>query len=317
MARPGVTREQVFEAADALLREGQTPTVVGVRTKLGGGSPNTITPLLAEWKAQNETRRVEALPPLPEPIESAMRQVWGTAWQSAQAQLEGEREALAKAREGIEQERNQMLAEISRLDNALEEALEETRKTTEALDAERRAHDGTRAEVREAKAIGEERNRRIEDQGGELRELRRQLGEATAQASKLEGEGASLRSALSTAQAEIKELKEAQAMLTRERDQFRTDLDRARGENEGLSRDLDAAKETAKQAKTALDVGGKRIEKLEAALEEERQARTAAERAAAELRVEVATLKERASQADELRRLLEDLRQGKPTKGEG
>jgi len=47
--------------------------VVGVRTKLGTGSPNTITPMLAQWKAQNETRRVEALPPLPEPVEGAMR----------------------------------------------------------------------------------------------------------------------------------------------------------------------------------------------------------------------------------------------------
>ena len=34
MARPGVTREQVFETADALVREGQNPTVVAVRTRL-------------------------------------------------------------------------------------------------------------------------------------------------------------------------------------------------------------------------------------------------------------------------------------------
>ena len=46
MARPGMTREQVFEVADALVREGQSPTVVAVRTRLGGGSPNTINPLL-------------------------------------------------------------------------------------------------------------------------------------------------------------------------------------------------------------------------------------------------------------------------------
>ena len=47
MARSGVTREQVFETADALVREGQNPTVVAVRTRLGGGSPNTITPLFS------------------------------------------------------------------------------------------------------------------------------------------------------------------------------------------------------------------------------------------------------------------------------
>jgi hypothetical protein len=37
------------------------------------------------------------------------------AWKGAQEQLEGEREALAKARETIEAERNQMLAEIDPL----------------------------------------------------------------------------------------------------------------------------------------------------------------------------------------------------------
>jgi hypothetical protein len=38
MARAGVIREQVFEAADALVNEGQSPTVVAVRTRLGGAA---------------------------------------------------------------------------------------------------------------------------------------------------------------------------------------------------------------------------------------------------------------------------------------
>jgi chromosome segregation ATPase len=316
MPRPGVTREQVFEAADALVREGQTPTVVGVRTRLGTGSPNTITPMLAQWKAQNETRRVEALPPLPEPVEGAMRQVWGAAWQGAQAQLEGEREALARARETIEAERNQMLAEIDRLDTALEQAQGETRQAAEALDAERRSHDQTRTEVREAKAVGEERNRRIEDQGNELRELRRQLAEATADTARLEGEAAGLRTSLTAAQAEIDRLKDAQTKLTREGDQAEAELKRVHAENQRLSRDLDGAKETAKQAKATLDLGGKKIAKLETALDEERQARTAADQAAASLRIEVATLTERAARADELRQLLERLQPGQTAAGQ-
>ncbi len=83
MARTGVTREQVFEAADALTREGQGPTVVSVRTRLGGGSPNTIAPLLAEWKSLQEGRQAAAMPGVPEPVEAVMRQVWGVAWQAA------------------------------------------------------------------------------------------------------------------------------------------------------------------------------------------------------------------------------------------
>lgn len=43
MARPGITQEQVIDACEALTLMGQSPTVVGVRTHLGGGSPNNLS----------------------------------------------------------------------------------------------------------------------------------------------------------------------------------------------------------------------------------------------------------------------------------
>jgi hypothetical protein len=49
MPRTGVTREQVFEAADALAQEGTQPTTRLVRDRTGG-SFSTITPHLAAWK---------------------------------------------------------------------------------------------------------------------------------------------------------------------------------------------------------------------------------------------------------------------------
>jgi chromosome segregation ATPase len=301
MARPGVTREQVYGAADALVLEGQAPTVVAVRTKLGGGSPNTITPYLAEWKEAHETKRADTLPPLPEPVEGAMRQVWGSAWKGAQEQLEGEREALVTARKDIEKERAEMLAEISRLDTALEQAQGETRKTAEDLESERRAHDQTKAEVREARAVAAERDKRIEDQTRELAEVRRQLSDASGKASRLEAGVAHARQDLETARASARQEADTRAEAVRERD-------RALSDNERLLAELEAVRETAKQAKTALDLSGKKVQKLEASIEEEREARAAAERALSELRVEAATLTERAAHVDELRAMLEQLR---------
>jgi chromosome segregation ATPase len=175
MARSGVTREQVFETADALVREGQNPTVVAVRTRLGGGSPNTITPLLAEWKELNEARQAQAMPQVPEPVEAVMRQVWGAAWQQAQAQLEGERKALGSARKEIEKERAEMLAEIGRMDSEMGAARESIRQGAEALEAERRAHEQTKSEAREARALADEREKRITAQDQELQDLRRQV----------------------------------------------------------------------------------------------------------------------------------------------
>ena len=43
------TNAEVRAAADAVLRTGARPTVDNVRKHLGRGSPNRITPILADW----------------------------------------------------------------------------------------------------------------------------------------------------------------------------------------------------------------------------------------------------------------------------
>ena len=350
MGRPGITREQVFETADAIAREGVTPTVMAVRKRLGGGSPNNITKWLSEWKAQNETTRIETLPPFPEPVEAAMRQVWGTAWKGAQEQLESEREALSTARKEIERERSEMLSEITRLDGEVEAARTQTRDTDKALDDTRRAHDETRAELREIRALAEERSKRIEEQNAELHEVRNQASDAQADAKRMEAEIAylnreldgarrqaaqdvdakaklagdlqqtrrandglqrdlqlaktteeKLRGQLQTAKEEITKRREAHNRLTAERDQ-------AQADNKQLSADLLRAKQQRQEEKKILDIGGKKIQRLEVAIEEERTSRNAAEKASADLRVEAATLTERAAHADELRKLIDELR---------
>ncbi len=300
MARAGVTREQVFEAADALIQEGSAPTVLAVRSRLGGGSPNTITPLLAEWKAQNETKPADNLPVLPASVEGAMRQVWSTAWRDARNLLEVEREALSAASKDIERERMEMLAEIERLDTELERAREEKKSDTAELDTERRAHDQTRAEVREGRAIADERGNRIEAQEVELREIRQQNQVAVAKVSRLESD-------LDHANKEIEQEKQRQAETQRQTGQLQKDLTQARIETDLLRAELMSAQEHAKEAKMVADATGKKLQRVEKSLAEERQLRTEAEKAAADLREEAATLIERAAHVDELRGLVHEL----------
>lgn len=52
-------QEEVNRACDAILARGERPTVDRVRTELGGGSPNRLTPLVRAW---TDTRRQLALP---------------------------------------------------------------------------------------------------------------------------------------------------------------------------------------------------------------------------------------------------------------
>ncbi len=74
--------EQVAEACEAISARGERPTVERVRTELGGGSPNSLTPLVREWKAGQGDRQpaspteqsasgAETLP-LPMPIRNAL-----------------------------------------------------------------------------------------------------------------------------------------------------------------------------------------------------------------------------------------------------
>lgn len=46
-----VTFESVAAAAEAISKDGGRPSVRAVIAQLGGGSPNTVLPMLNEWKA--------------------------------------------------------------------------------------------------------------------------------------------------------------------------------------------------------------------------------------------------------------------------
>ncbi len=45
----GITGSDIDRAADALLREGERPTIERIRARLSRGSPNTINPLFDAW----------------------------------------------------------------------------------------------------------------------------------------------------------------------------------------------------------------------------------------------------------------------------
>lgn len=136
MARPGITKEQVFDAAEAIAAEGGNPTVTRIRAWCKGGSPNTITPLLREWRETRQDSPVSAAPDLPDPVAASFRAAWSAAYSEASRQLEGERAALEQAQRDMDQERAELSAEIDRLDTALDTAGKET---ATALEQERQA----------------------------------------------------------------------------------------------------------------------------------------------------------------------------------
>jgi len=89
----GIGAADVDRASDALLREGQRPTIEKVRQKIGRGSPNTINPLLDAWWSRLAGRLdagPSALHRLPEPVLQAAEGLWLQALDDARRRVAAE-----------------------------------------------------------------------------------------------------------------------------------------------------------------------------------------------------------------------------------
>jgi len=105
----GITSLDVDRAADALLREGERPTIERIRARLGRGSPNTINPLLDAWWKRLAGRLdagPAALHRLPEPVLLAAEGLWmqtlDEARRRAAAEQGSRKVSLAKDRQDLE-----------------------------------------------------------------------------------------------------------------------------------------------------------------------------------------------------------------------
>src|SRR6202790_3461452 len=75
----GVRQADVSQAADALLRAGDRPTVERIRAAIGSGSPNTVGPLLDVWRKRLSARLdagPAALHRLPESVAHVAEALW-------------------------------------------------------------------------------------------------------------------------------------------------------------------------------------------------------------------------------------------------
>jgi colicin import membrane protein len=139
MPRPGVTRDQVFEAADALADEGIQPTTKLVRDRTGG-SFSTITPHRAAWKDERGGRAVANIPDMPEGVAGAARAMWATAWNAAQDAIKSERDGLSAARREMDKERAELAQEIGELESKLDVAETERANLASTLADEEKRH---------------------------------------------------------------------------------------------------------------------------------------------------------------------------------
>lgn len=107
----GIQQNDVWAAADALLRGGEQPTIERVRLHLGRGSPNTVGPHLKAWFKElgGRIEGRQSLREAPDAVTAAAQQLWGLALdqarQQATAEIEADRAALELERMTLAHER--------------------------------------------------------------------------------------------------------------------------------------------------------------------------------------------------------------------
>lgn len=119
------TRDSIIGAANDLLAEGNAnPTNEQVRSRLGKGSLSHISPVMKEWR---EARKAEAKTALEMPrglsqaVHESIGRLWGVATGLAQASFEAHRKEADEAVGYAEQERDEALSEVGRLELDVEE----------------------------------------------------------------------------------------------------------------------------------------------------------------------------------------------------
>jgi chromosome segregation ATPase len=202
-----ITKEKIWEAADALDAEGFPPTLAAVRKRLGGGSFTTISEAMQAWKAKKAAGVPAPAEPLPaavrEQVEAAGAAIWKAAAALAAERLEADRAALAEVKSDLEQRASEAEAAADEQDQRAERAEAEAARLAAELEQARAAAQEAQALAGELKATREhlqtERDRSIELRA-ELDAARSAEREARDAAARLQGKLEALELQLQKAQ---------------------------------------------------------------------------------------------------------------------
>lgn len=179
MAKPGVTFEEVAEAAQQIEAEGKSATIRAVREKLGDkGSPNTIHKHLTQWRGEVPAEKAST-----HQVPELIAQAW------------------AKEIKAVEDKARAEVLDVAR--RATEEATE-LAKAGEALEAER---DELASIVDELKTARDVASGKAESYAQEIERMRAELAACAEARSQAEQKAAGLTERLGIATAYIDELR--------------------------------------------------------------------------------------------------------------
>lgn len=289
MARTGITYEQVAAAADAIIGEGQQPTINAVRDRIGTGSPNTVHKHLTAWRATRPQAAVAA-PELPASLTSAIAAEIEKAAASARAEVESklvqsqqEAAELANAGESLEIERDELLEQVAELTTErdtlagkAEQQAADIKAQAERIEREQQAAEAARVDLAKAQLKIEAGAERLGEQAAEIERLRAAL-DSESKARILSEQQAAVLAAKLESMTERATKAEARAEM-------------AEKQSQQSVQELNSSRNQAQAQQIALDTAAREIEDMRRQIKDVRSEAKRAGEEAAELRGQLTTL---------------------------
>ena len=294
MARIGITYEQVSAAADAIIGEGQQPTINAVRDRIGTGSPNTVHRHLTAWRAARPQATVAA-PELPASLTTAIAAEIERAAASARAEVESklvqaqaEAAELANAGESLETERDELLEQVAELTTErdtlagkADQQAADIKAQAERIEREQQAAEAARVDLAKAQLKIESSTERLGEQTAEIERLRVALDSESKARIAAEQQAAVLSAKL-------------ESMTDRAtKAEARTEL--AEKQSQQNAQELNSARNQVQSQKIVLDTTAREIEDVRRQIKDVRVEAKRAGEEAAELRGKLATSEQKKS----------------------
>ncbi len=132
MARPGITKQEVFAAANQLTGEGREPTIEQIRQHLKTGSNSTIAAHLRDWRAmQSDTQTAALHAGLPQEMIEIMKSLWERLTAEAKRQVTELEVAHQQALAALEQDIHVLRIGSERWEKSFAQKSLESEKLTE------------------------------------------------------------------------------------------------------------------------------------------------------------------------------------------
>lgn len=179
--KQAVTHAEVFAAMEALIAQGQEPTTLSVRKKVGHGSNTTVAKLMAEIRAGAETPE-RLMETLPEQVSAPLLKALAAMGELAEQRTTQEREALEKRRQEVEARWSGLLMEKEAAVQSFESEQRSNAELRLRLTAETQKLESVSAELGEwkaraikAEALNDQLNSRLVESSRRVDELEAHL----------------------------------------------------------------------------------------------------------------------------------------------